>query len=256
MEIFGDYHLHTTASDGTSSITEQARAAIKAGLKEIAITDHSFRTLFTSMSHHKFDNQTEEISMLHTVDYFYIKIYHGVEVNLINKNGDMDIPADVMPRIELLSMGFHRWLEPPVWTDNLKYIITNGFGSERSREKLRTINTWAYLSAIERYPIDVLVHLQSRTLVDAVAVCEAAAKKDIFIELNEKHIEEIAPCIDDILATNVYFIMGSDAHSPRNTGKFNKVLDFIEKHNIPIDRIAGIGFAPVFKDKSGYIEKK
>ena len=40
MEIFGDYHLHTVASDGFNTITEQARAAIKAGLKEIAITDH------------------------------------------------------------------------------------------------------------------------------------------------------------------------------------------------------------------------
>ena len=256
MEIFGDYHLHTVASDGFNTITEQARAAIKAGLKEIAITDHSFRTLFTSMSHHKFSNQTEEISMLHTVDDYDIKIYHGVEGNLLNKNGDMDIPADVMPNIDLLSMGFHRWLEPPVWNNNMKYIVTNGFGSYHSREKLRNVNTWAYLSAMERYPIDVLVHLQSRTLVDAVAICEAAAKKDIFIELNEKHIDEIAPDIDNILATNVYFILGSDAHKSSKVAKFDKVSAFIEAHNIPLDRIAGIGFQPTFKNKTGYTEKK
>src|ERR1700749_3133773 len=40
-ELRGDLHCHTTASDGTASIAEMARAARAAGYDYLAITDHS-----------------------------------------------------------------------------------------------------------------------------------------------------------------------------------------------------------------------
>ncbi len=40
-DIRGDLHMHTTESDGSSSIREMAEAAIARGLEYIAITDHS-----------------------------------------------------------------------------------------------------------------------------------------------------------------------------------------------------------------------
>jgi len=40
-DIRGDLHTHTTASDGTASIEEMARAALERGYKYLAITDHS-----------------------------------------------------------------------------------------------------------------------------------------------------------------------------------------------------------------------
>lgn len=43
MEILGDYHTHTVFSHGHGSIEDNVKAAIKMGLKEIAITDHGFR---------------------------------------------------------------------------------------------------------------------------------------------------------------------------------------------------------------------
>ena len=256
MEIFGDYHMHTYASDGHASLIDQARAAIKVGLSEIAITDHSFHTLFSSMSHHKFANQKDAISMINTVEDMPIKIYHGVEGNLVNLNGEIDIPEDIMPQLDLLSLGFHRFLEPNEWDHNMKYLLINGFCPRSIREKLRTRNTWSYLTAMEKYPIDVLVHLQNRALVDTKAICEKAAEKDIYIELNEKHVKEIEPCIQDILDSNVKLILGSDAHYSRKVGKFDKVKELIAKYNIPLDRIAGIGFKPTFKDKSGYTLEK
>ena len=42
MEILGDYHTHTVFSHGHGSIEDNVKAAIKMGLKEIAITDHGF----------------------------------------------------------------------------------------------------------------------------------------------------------------------------------------------------------------------
>ena len=256
MEIFGDYHIHTTASDGMASLVDQTKSAISVGLKEIAVTDHSWNTLLSSMSHHKFDRQTEAISMMHHVDDMNIKIYHGIEGNLLNRNGDMDIPDDIMPKLDLLACGFHRFLEATCWDKNMKYLLVNGFAGKKAREKMIAINTWAFLSAMERYPIDVLVHLQHRALVDIKAICEKAREKDVYIELNEKHIKQIEPCIGDIIESGVKLIVGSDAHTTGTVGKFTNTIALIEKYNIPTDRIAGIGCEPKFKDKSNYKVEK
>src|SRR6202042_960685 len=40
-DLRGDLHSHTTASDGTASIQEMARAARAAGYDYLAVTDHS-----------------------------------------------------------------------------------------------------------------------------------------------------------------------------------------------------------------------
>lgn len=252
MEIFGDYHIHTTASDGMASLVDQTKTAIQIGLKEIAVTDHSWHTLVSSMSHHKFATQMEAISMMHQVDDLNIKIFHGIEGNLLNRNGDMDIPDDIMPHLDLLACGFHRFLEPVCLDKNIKYLFVNGFCGRKAREKMIATNTWSYLSAMERYPIDVLVHLQHRALVDVKAVCEKAREKDIYIELNEKHIKDIEPCIGDVIESGVKLIVGSDAHTRNAVGRFNNVIALIEKYNIPTERIAGIGCEPKFKDKSNY----
>src|SRR5207249_10393377 len=40
-DLKGDLHMHTTATDGRADAESMARAALAAGLRYIAITDHS-----------------------------------------------------------------------------------------------------------------------------------------------------------------------------------------------------------------------
>ena len=42
MILYGDYHTHTIYTHGTGSIEDNVKTAIKRGLKQIAITEHSF----------------------------------------------------------------------------------------------------------------------------------------------------------------------------------------------------------------------
>ena len=40
--MYGDYHTHTTYTHGKGSIEDNVKCAIAKGLKEIAISEHSF----------------------------------------------------------------------------------------------------------------------------------------------------------------------------------------------------------------------
>ena len=51
------------------------------------------------------------------------------------------------------------------------------------------------------------------------------------------------------------FVVGTDAHDTRKTGKIEKIIDFIQRHGIEEKRVFGInGNAPKFKDKKEWCE--
>ncbi len=248
--IKGDYHTHTNASDGRSPMKDNIRRAIELGLKEIAITEHSFGTLLCHLTYPKFD--FEKVSQELKNRENEIRILVGVEGNLLNARGDMDVPADVIPHADILQLGFHRFLQPKHLKGNLFFVLINGFAPRKKRETLVEVNTEAYLSAMDRYPIDVLVHLNHRALVDVKRVAEKAKEKNVYVELNEKHISTLERDIDVLVDSGVNFILGSDAHETAKIGKFDKVMKFAEKHGIPNERIYGRDKLPTFKNKSEY----
>ena len=75
------------------------------------------------------------------------------------------------------------------------------------------------------------------------------------MELNEKHIDALEEFADDLRDSGVNFIVGTDAHDTRKTGKIEKIIDFIQRHGIDEKRVFGInGNAPEFKDKKEWCE--
>ncbi len=249
MQIFGDYHLHTYASDGKSSASDHALAAKAKGLKEIAITDHSFTTLFCNMTEKKLERQSAEISGLSGDD---LKIYRGIEGNIIGNR--LDVPPSAIRKLDVLLVGFHRFVTLfGTSKEERKFLLTNGFSSEKAKEKLAVYNTEAFVSVLEKYPVDVIAHLGHRTPLHFERIFECAAHNGTYIELNEKHIETLEAHIDEALTSGVKFIIGSDSHTAKRTGSFSRVEEFIKKHSIPLERVFGIdGNAPEFKDKKGW----
>lgn len=248
MKILGDYHLHTCASDGRTDIAGHIRAAKSLGLEEIALSDHSFSTLIFHMTENKFERQRKEISSLQGCG---IKILQGIEANIVGTQ--IDVPHTIIRKCDILTVGFHRFISLSKRMGEKKFLRVNGFGTEAAKEKLICYNTEAFMSVLENYPVDILAHLGHRAPVDTVKVCECAARHNVYIELNEKHIDALEQDIDLVLESGVNFILGSDAHSAKKTGDFSRVERFIERHDLPADRVFGTeGRLPVFKDKRGW----
>ena len=254
MKICGDYHLHTTASDGRCSILAHAKRADEAGLDEIAITDHGFASTFFHVTRKKFDEQERQISALDCK----VRVLHGVEANVLNKRGDIDIPRDVIRRCDVLCAGFHRYIgskgERRGGAD-YTWLLKNGFGSKKTRQKLIDDNTDAFVAMLKKFPVDTVAHLNHRALVDVARVAEVAKETGAFVELNEKHIDALDEWADALVRSGVNFIVGTDAHSAKKTGKTDKIQEFVKRHGIDPDRVFGLGDnKPKFKDKKEWCE--
>ena len=245
MKFFGDYHLHTRVSDGRVDINAHAAAAKRKGLSEIAISDHSFSTLFFHATKKKLLRQRKEIDLLERCG---VKVYNGIEGNLIGDK--LDVPDEVIRELDVLTAGFHRFITPTKMRGESRFLLKNGFGSERAKKALIDENTRNYISVMENYPIDIIAHLGHRAPVDFKAVCECAKKHGVYLELNAKHLDALEEGIDEAIASGVNFIVGTDAHSTKNTGEFGEVEKFIIRYGIPLNRVYGVdGNLPTFKDK-------
>ena len=86
MEIYGDYHTHTTYSHGKGSIRDNVEEAYKKGLKEIAICDHGPGHYLYGVKEHKIIEMRDAINKLND-EYKEagkdIKILLGVEANIV-----------------------------------------------------------------------------------------------------------------------------------------------------------------------------
>lgn len=249
-KIFGDYHMHTSASDGHGTVADKAARAKELGLSEIAVADHGTGSLFLHQTREKFLAQHAEIDSVNQKGG--VRIYSSIEANITSEDGTLDVPSDIIARCDALHVGFHRFLQPRYLASSPRYLFVNGWGSLAAREQLREVNTRALLAVMERYPVDVLCHLCHRALVDVGRVCRAAAERGVYVELNEKHIGALAPYADDLVASGAMFVVGSDAHSDGKVGAFSQVTAFIEKYRIPEERVCGIGARPMFCPKYGF----
>ena len=246
MKFFGDYHTHTIASDGHSTLEENVAAAKNAGLEEIVVSDHGFLSIVANMTPKNFEKQQEFIKK-HTD----IRMLQGLECSIVNPSGTLDISDEYIRRLDVLLAGFHRFLQPKYALT--KFVFTNGFGSKKAKQKLIETNTQAYLNALDKYPIDTIVHLNYMAPVDAKRIFEKAKEKGVYIELNAKHLDAFLPLAKDAVESGVNFVVGSDAHYANNVGRFDAIEEFVKQNDIPIERVFGTADnPPVFKDKKNW----
>lgn len=246
MRFAGDYHTHTKASDGHSTLAENVAAAKRAGLEEIVISDHGFKSFLANMTAKNFEKQQAFIK-----ENQEVRVLQGLESNILNPAGDIDTPDGYIRRLDVLTVGFHRYLQPKYAFS--KFVFTNGFGSKRAKQKLVDINTQAYISALEKYPIDILAHLNHKAPVHPRPIFDKARETGTYVELNVKHLDAFLPLVKDAVESGVNFVVSSDAHRAKDIGEFDAVAKFLEDNEIPLERVFGIyGNLPTFKDKKNW----
>ncbi len=246
MTIYGDYHTHTVFSHGKGSMEDNVMAAVALGLKEIAITDHGFGHSFYNVRKRDYDFMLDERDRLRE-KYPQIKIYLGLETNLINFNGDIDVSCEQIERLDLFICGYHKMVRSSIG-DFFRFKIPNLAAdiTHRQSVKRKVKNTDAFIKAIEKYDIDIISHPGYGIDVYPEKIAEAAAKKGTLMELNGKRVSMSLDEIQAVAATGANFIINSDAHYPSRVGEVSLPMKIAVEAGLSADIIANVDKPPFF----------
>lgn len=254
MLLYGDYHTHTQYSrlnHGKGTVLENASVAADKGLKQIAITDHGFNHEFFGIKRKQIPALQEDI--LNAKEITGVDILLGVEGNIISLDGEIDIKEEDYAPLDVLLIGFHRFVHTTSIKDKALLCWANLFDKafRPSKEKINR-NTTAFLKTLDKYPIDVITHLNFSFQTDTIAVAKMAKQKGVYIELNGKHINFTEEEILTMASEGVKFIVNSDAHTPERVGEANLGLNLIYKYNIPLSQVANVDKLPKFHKKRNW----
>lgn len=155
-----DLHTHTCASGHgtTDSITDLAREAAKRQMEVLGISDHgpaspgsAGLSYFRSLS-------------LCEPKRFGVHLRYGAEANILDKDGRLDIPDEILANLDYCIISMHR----PIYT--------SGSAAE---------NTTAYIRAMRHPNVKIIGHCDdSRFPVDYRKLAEAALSFGVTPELN------------------------------------------------------------------------
>ena len=113
MKLIGDLHTHTLASTHAySTITENCRSAAERGIKVVAMTDH-WGEMPDSPHIWHFDNL--RILPRHICGVTVLK---GVEANILNNDGELDMPRRTLENLEWVVASMHRQVYEPSTPEN------------------------------------------------------------------------------------------------------------------------------------------
>ncbi len=232
MQITGDYHTHTKYSKnnhGKNTIQEMVDKASDLGLEGYAVTDHGPGHIFFGIKRKNIDVARAEVDNIKKDAP--LNLYFGLEANLVKGDGSIDLSEDEIKKLDLLLVGYHKGTV----TD-----FFNPFRALFNPKKQKEINTLAYINCLNKYKVDILTHINEYIRVDVYRVACAAREKGTLIELNNKHIRFNESEAKDLVRSGCNFILSSDAHRKGNIAKLDRVLDFVEKYNIPHERIVNL----------------
>lgn len=230
MKVIYDLHTHTIFSHGKGTIEDNVKVAKEKGLTKVAITDHGFEHLSFAVNRKNLPfmkSECERLSKKYEID-----VLLGVEANLLDKTGRIDVLEKDMKYLDIIIMGYHKMLKP-----KLKQLIfsikTKIFKTKKQIEE----TTNAYIKAIEKYDIKVLTHLNYGVKCDVKKIADACKEKGVLIELNSKRICFSKDEIDYMKKIGTKFIISSDAHSPQRVGEANLAYSFILKNDIDLNNV-------------------
>lgn len=220
MKNVVDIHTHTIVSGHAyTTLLENVREASKKGIKVLGVAEHGPTmpggpNLFYFANINVIPREIEGLTIL-----------RGCEANIINYNGDIDIPLDIQ--------------------ENLDFIIASLHGPCIKSGSIEE-NTKAYLNVMENPNVIMIGHPGNTQFpIDYEVFIKKAKEKDIIIELNnssfsgfragsEKNCYKIAQLCKEY---KVKIMFSSDAHVCFSIGEFSDVEELIKDLNIPEELI-------------------
>lgn len=220
MNILVDTHTHTSASaHAYSTLEENVRRAGELGLEAIAMTNHAPGMPDAPHIWHfmNVSNIPREING--------VKVLYGVEANIMDADGSLDIDSGVLSMLDVVIASMHRDTFTP---------------------QTRKVHTQAYLNVLQNPYVDIIGHSGSPDYEYNVDTVLTFAKKEgKMIEINNNshlvrkgNLENCIYIARRCMELGVYVAVGSDAHMSYSVGNFAEAMNMLCEINFPEELIA------------------
>lgn len=230
MKTVADLHVHTIASGHAySTIMENARVAHEKGLQLIAITDHG--PAMPGVAPYYFANMRILPSFIHGV-----RVLRGVEANIIDADGNLDMEDNLLERLDIVLGGFHR--------DCLES------GSEED-------NTRTLIKTMASGRVDIIVHPGNPAFpIDARQAAHAAKEFNVLLEFNNSSLGgavrrgshgnclALATAIAEVGGT---VALGSDAHYCASVGELGEAVLLAKEVGLRAEQVINTSLAAIDK---------
>jgi putative hydrolase len=205
INITIDPHCHTVASGHAySTVSDYAAEASQKGLKAIAITDHGPKMPGSSsyLHFHNLDALPKEL--------FGVSLYTGVELNILDENGSVDLQKDIAKKLDVVIAGLHvPCFAPTNESTHTKAIINT--------MKNPLIKIIAHLGD-PRYPFDIPKVVQfARGTKTAIEVNNASLDPSNNVRRGGEGI--VKEIMLECKRQNAPVVIGSDAHFHADVGE-------------------------------------
>lgn len=220
MQLVADLHTHTVSSGHAySTVLEIARAAQEKKLAMVAITDHGPAMPGGPHPYH-FGN-------LHAIpgEIFGIKILRGAELNVMDREGSLDLTLERLCPLDIVLAGLH------------VYCFPDGSVEE---------NTQGMIAAMHNPFIDIIVHPGNPEFtVNPEKIVRAAAEQNIAIEINNSSLTisragSKTYCQEILTLAQRYgtlLSVGSDSHIALTVGELSAAEKLLKAASIPEEQV-------------------
>lgn len=242
IPILLDIHTHSLASGHAShdTITDMARMAAKKSLKILGISDHAPATPGSAGSSY-FRNL-----LFAERKRFGVELLYGVELNIINGNGDVDLEDSLLASLDYAFISMHR---PAFHAGDASY------------------NTSAYIKAMRHPGVRFLGHPDDgRFALDYESLLSACLENHVCPEINN------ASLMPDAYRTNGYcnslqilslckkmrlpVLLSSDSHGKEHIGDMRYILPLLKECDFPGQLIINSNIELLYQVLSGIINFK
>lgn len=218
-----DLHTHSLSSGhgSTDTITDMASTAAKRGIQILGISDHGPAT-FGSAKPSYFRSLT-----IGEKKRCGITILYGVELNIIDTNGNVDLEDSILQGLDYAIASIH----PPTMTPYKYADLTD-----------------AYIKAMDRPKVKFLGHIDdARFPVNFWRLLEEAKKQGIYPEINNGSLmpdayrvggqENCRKILDICKRIQLPVLLSSDSHGKKNVGNIEHILPLLKEYSFPEELI-------------------
>jgi len=222
LKLVVDAHTHTISSGHAySTVQEIAREAANKGIEMFIVTDHG-------------PSMEGAPSLLHFANLKAIpgeicgvRVAKGVEANIIDYSGNLDVPAGYLKRLDFVIASFHDVCIKPATIEQ---------------------HTNALIKVLENPYVDVIGHPGNPVFqVDIEKVVKAASENNKLIEINNHSFDVRKGCEENCekfiracCEMGVQMVCSSDAHISYKVGSFDNILKLFDKVKVPDNLVLNI----------------